>query len=224
MSIARQKIPLQLDADINPELIKSNIIRRLLNEYHSFIDNGEYYFIDPQNRFFFGWLDTGAEYNADIEYVLKDIDVDGEYRPLPKMSIMVATLRVFYTVKHHRGKNLQRQTFERIIEIAEEEAETFSVFADPFIINNGGGMRETNARSALVKFVTNHYSEPADWKEQLIKQRNRFLSYGLRNCNYEDAQITHPCQSFLFCPTTADDETKELVDRLEIFYKQRADG
>ena len=134
-------------------------------------------------------------------------------------SITVATCRIFYTVKHHRNQGLQRKAFSEINKYADEFSEAYSIFSDPFVIKDGEYTNERNARHAIVKLATNHYEPAPNYMQELDKQRKRFLSYGLKNCKYTNAEVTNEYQSFLYCPKTARDDVKELVERLEVSYE-----
>lgn len=185
--------------------------------------------VDAYDRYFMSWIDDLAEYSLPIvdeiaAYAVTDdqgdMEIDEKFferRRLP--SIKVATCRIFYTVKHHCNQGLQRKAFSEINKYADEFSEAYSIVSDPFVIKDGEYTNERNARHAIVKLATKHYEPAPNYMQELDEQRKRFLSYGLKNCEYANAEVINEYQSFLYCPKTASDDVKELVKRIEVSYE-----
>ena len=101
-----------------------------------------------------------------------------------------------YTVKNHRNRGLRRKAFSEINKYADEFSEAYSILSDPFVIKDGEYTNERNARHAIVKLATKHYEPAPNYMQELDEQRKRFLSYGLKNCEYANAEVINEYQSF----------------------------
>jgi hypothetical protein len=67
-----------------------------------------FYLIDPHNRYFMGWVDEYLEYKVNILDLINEKNDKEDFGVIPDLSITVPVLRIFYTVKHHRGRGLQK--------------------------------------------------------------------------------------------------------------------
>ena len=211
------------DPDINVDLIRSRLIKKMLGQYDTYTTtegDPEITFMDPYQRFFFAILDCQAEYKLDImDYIGEEYEYDSElmrhYRE-NDTSITLPTFRIFWTVPHHRGKGIQRKVLDEIKKASDEVKESFCIYADPFKLSGLG--RETNAWEGLQKLEENGYEPTDNYGHDLYKQRKRFLDLGFWNCKYADAQITQPYQQFVYVNQNAPEEEVKLFLQLRRHY------
>ncbi len=216
------------DPDINLDLIRSKILREIITQHDAYCpkkgDQQEITLVDGYQRYFLRMLDIGAEYKLDImDYMEEEFDFDSplqtRYRE-NNHSIFLPTLRLVYVVPHHRGKGIQRQVLNELKAIADEVGESFALFTDPLILSGRG--RETNAVECMAKFDQNGHEPPEDYMYQLWKQRKRMLDTGLTNVKYTDAQVTEPCQSFVYINKQASPQERGLFNELKREYLFRS--
>ena len=207
----------KVDEDIDFYSIKSKIIRNLIGKLDSYYEDGVYFFVDVQNRFFCNMMDYGAyyEYQESYESMMHRMENDIP-PPEPCPSFLASIMKVFYIPPRHRGRGLQGMFLDYILSVSEEESEPVASFVDPFAIN--GENYGDNASTSFVKFLQDGISPTENWISDSVKQRDRFLKAGFKNVKYEEAQVTQPWQQFLYMPTTAPDSYQETVNRLELKY------
>jgi len=214
----------RVDPDINVERIRSRIVRNMIGQYDCFTEDErseEIYFIDPYQKFFFSMLDSGCEFRLGFaDFINEETgELDEEFFSTRRTDVVLPVFRVIYTVRHHRGKGIQRQILEEIKGVADECGESFAIFADPFKLSGFGS--ELNASEALVKFVQNGYEPTDNWMDDLCKQRKRFLELGFINAKCADATLTEPYQHFAYVSRNARTEERQLLESLEVHYHQR---
>jgi hypothetical protein len=210
------------DPDIDPERIRSRIMRGMLGQYDAYCTepgDSEITFLDPYGSFMFAMLDTAAEYKLDImDYMGEEYDPLSErmttyHRCKP---VELPTFRLIYVVPYRRGRGLQTKILNEIKSKADELGESFAIFAGPIKLNGQG--REVNILQSLQKLETHGYTEANDYHYQLYKQRKRFLDLGFKNVKYHDARLTGPWQSFVYVHANAPEAEVELFRELEVHY------
>lgn len=211
----------KVDPDIDVGRIKSCIVRAMIGQYDCYTEDSrsdEIFFVDPYKKFFFSMLDSLCEFKLDLaDYIDEDKrEIDKEYLSIPCTVVELPVFRVIYTVRHHRGKGIQRTILEEIKGVADECGESFAIFADPFKISGAG--RELNASEALVKFLQNGYEPTDNWIDDLYKQRKRFLELGFINAKCVEATLTKPFQHFVYISKQARPEERKLLESLQVHY------
>lgn len=211
----------RVDPDINVGRIRSRIVSNMIGQYDCFTENEgseEIFFVDPYQKFFFSILDTACEFRLDLADFFNEEtgELDEEYFTTGRTDVVLPVFRVIYTVRHHRGKGIQRRVLEEIKGVADDCGESFAIFADPFRIS--GFERELNASEALVKFVQNGYEQTNKWVDDLYKQRKRFLELDFINVKCSSATLTEPYQHFVYISKNARPEEQELLQSLQVHY------
>jgi GNAT superfamily N-acetyltransferase len=211
----------RVDPDINVGRIRSRIVRNMIGQYDCFTEDSrseEIFFVDPYQKFFFSMLDSVCEFRLGFgDFINEETgELDEEFFSTRRTDVVLPVFRVIYTVRHHRGKGIQRRVLEEIKGVADECGESFAIFADPFKISGFG--RELNASEALVKFVQNGYEQTDNWMDDLYKQRKRFLELGFINAKCVHATLTEPFQHFVYISKNARKEEQELLESLQVHY------
>ncbi len=217
--------PANIDSDIDPSRIRSEIIKSHLTKMDSYHDPSSperlYHFLDVQDRFFVIWQDTMAEFH----YVVTEEDLtrygegleNGEDVRLPSYTTMtVPVLKMVYVPFAYRGRNLQATYLDFVKSIADEVGESFALFCDPFLIN--GASNAYGARQSFLAYQHNSISTPNNWLDLSVKQRQRFLDAGCRNVLYHDAGESQPFQHFMYLSEQATDEERRLAAALNLNY------
>ena len=205
-----------VDEDIDFDSIRSKIIRSLIGKLDSYYEDGVYFFVDVQNRFFVNMVDYGAYYDWSESYEETMFRLDNDIPPPdPTPPFLASVMKVFYSPPINRGRGYQKMFLDYILSVAEEEGEPVAAFVDPFLIN--GETQRDNAQTAFLKFLKNGISPTENWLTDSVKQRNRFLKAGFRNVKFY-GEVTTTWQQFLYMPKTAPAEHQETVNRLEVHY------
>lgn len=201
------------DPDIDLDKISSSIVYNLIGRYDSLLgpenNQKEIIFIDPGKRFFFSVLDRICWFSLS--------SVPGDYAGAT--DVLVPVIRAVYVSPVFRGRGLQEYILKDIISISEETGNSFAIYADPFEIKNDGRYNLCRVNEAIAALVEFGYEPTEDYITDLIKQRNRFLGLGLKNCVYADAAVTQPYQHFLYVPSSGPEAVKMLQNALEVHYE-----
>ena len=218
--------PPNIDADIMRSDVKSPLVEACLYEMDSLMETDEvghntFYFTDIQNRFFTAITNPIAEYQyhiteEDMNTVMEKMDGGyqlGAFDEFTFEPIRVPVVKVFYVPPYCRGRGIQNLFFEFLTEVADDTGCSFAIFADPYKIN--GCPRKVTAKEALAYFIHNGYEKSDKYWTDSIKQRNRFISSGMRNVEYYDASVTEIWQHFYYLSKNAGEEEKRLIDKLE---------
>ena len=222
----------EVDPDIKPELIRSKLIREMIGQYDCLTENvgdSEIYFLDPYGNYFFTLSDRFSRYELSMmDYVKQDATeeevkawFDSEaFNQYVKINttIELPICRMIYVVPHRRKQGYQRKLVKELMGVADRVGEGFSMFADPFVLDGMG--REVNAKQAFLKMLQAGLGKPEDYHFCLWKQRNAFLSYGLKNvkCNDINFQSKEQYKSFVYVNAQASEKERQLFDELELNY------
>ncbi len=221
-----------VDPDIQPELIRSKLIRKMIGHYDCLTGaegDSEIYFVDPYGNFFFTLSDRFSRYELNMmDYINEDatdeqvrdwFDSDS-YKEFCRINktVELPICRMIYVVPHRRGQGFQRKLIDELKKVADEVGEGFCLFADPFVLEGQG--REVNAREALVKMIQSDLVPPENYNYCLWKQRNAFLSYGLKNvkCNDPNFGCKEQYKSFVYVNAQAGEQERRLFQELELSY------
>lgn len=221
-----------VDPDIKPELIDSPLIREMIGQYDCFTErsgDSEIYFLDPYGNFFFTLSDNHSKYDlCTMDYIREDATEEEieawfkgpafeEYCKV-NTTVWLPICRCIYVVKHKRQKGYQRRLIKELMDVSDRVGQGFCIFADPFVL--GGHGREVTAREAFLKMVQSELGKPEDYEYCLWKQRNAFLSYGLKNvrCNDSNFMSKEQYKSFVYVNAQAGEKERRLFEELELNY------
>ena len=208
------------DPDIHPELIQSEIIKKMLGKYDAYTeDNTEIFFIDPYENFFFSIADlhdSGVWEHDMGEFLTEDGTIDEAYWDMPLRRVELPVIRVIYIIPHRRRQGRLQRIAEDIKEVSDATGESIALFADPFRISGYG--RELNARESFKKFMENGYEPTENFAHDLIKLRSRYMDLGFRNIKFSNAQLTKPYQHLAYISKNAPAAERQLLESLEVEY------
>ena len=215
MSFARHG---RIDEDVDVNAIQSKIIRSLVGKLDTYYEDGVYYFVDVQNRFFCNFIDLGAYYDYQETYEETMYRLENGISPPESLpSFWASVMQVFYVPPRNRGRHLQSMFLDYVLSVADEQCEPLAAFIDPFTIREESFADTAN--TAFLKYIENGIDTTENWLTDSVKQRNRFFKAGFRNIRYGDAVKTQWWQQYLYMPKTAADKYQQTVDKLEVNYE-----
>tara|TARA_Y100000592_G_C5478527_1_gene323893 strand:+ start:2104 stop:2817 length:714 start_codon:yes stop_codon:yes gene_type:complete len=222
-----------VDPDINPELIRSKLIRAMIGQYDCLTEeegDSEIYFLDPYGNYFFTLSDNFSKYElSTMDYIPDgacEEDISAWFRG-PSFAeycrinepVYLPICRMIYVVPHQRGKGFQRKLIKELMAMSDKVGEGFALFADPFVLDGPG--RQVNAREAFLKMLQSDLGSPDNYQYCLWKQRNSFLSYGLKNvkCNDSNFHSKEQYKSFVYVNAQAGEKERRLFEELELVFE-----
>ena len=193
--------------------IRYPLVRRMVGQYDTYKeDDGEYLFMDPYGKFFFTLSDTGVPFTVGLD----DVEDTDEYLKLKVTEYNLPIIRMIYVVPHQRNRGIQKRIITEVQRIADEEQNSFCIFADPFKLSGYG--RETTALEGYHKLSENGFEVADRYWTSLQKQRQRFLDLGFYNCQLHCAKHTGPSQHFVYVHCREEEDNIEMLSKLQRFY------